>query len=175
MSSLLSWPPSSQQPSSYSLILSLTVLDSSYKLLFSYSVGSNSFQPHGLHHTRLLCPLPSPRTFSNSCPLSWWCHPTISSSVIPFSSCLQSFPASGSFPMNQHFVLDGQRIGASASVLPGSLSELIFFRVNWFDLSAVQGTLKSLLQYHSSKASILWFSDFFMSSSHNMRVFCTWL
>ena len=87
-------------------------------MLFSCSVMSNSLQPHGLQHTRLPCPSPSPRACSNLGPLSQWCHPTISSSITPFSSCLQSFPASGSFPMSQLFVSGGQSIGASASVLP---------------------------------------------------------
>ena len=87
---------------------------------FSRSVMSNSSWPHGLQHARLPCPSPSPRVYSNSCPLSRWCHPIISSSVVPFSSRLQSFPASGSFPMSQLFASGGQRIGvsASASVLP---------------------------------------------------------
>ena len=87
---------------------------------FSCSVVSNSLWPHGLQHTRPLCPSPTPRVYSNSCPLSQWCHATISSSVIPFSSRLQSFPASGSFPMNQFFASGGQsiRVSASASVLP---------------------------------------------------------
>ena len=87
--------------------------------------------PHGLQHTRLPCPSPTPRACSNSCPLSWWCHPTISSSVVPFSSCLQSFPASGSFPMNQFFTLGGQSIGASASasVLPMSIQD--WFPLGW--------------------------------------------
>ena len=76
--------------------------------------------PHGLQHVWLPCPSPPPRVYSNSCPLSWWCHPTISSSVVPFSSCLQSFSASGSFQMSQFFSSGGQSIGvsASASVLP---------------------------------------------------------
>ena len=90
-----------------------------------------------------------------------WCHPTISPSVVSFSSCLQSFPASGSFPVNSFFALGGQSIGvsASASVLPMNIqSGLISFRVDWFDLLVVQGTLKSLLQHHNSKASILKFS-----------------
>ena len=89
-------------------------------LLFSCSVMSNSLRPHGLKHIRLPCPSPSPGACSKSCPLSWWCHPTISSSVIPFSSCPQSFPASGSFQMSQFFASGGQSIGASASasVLP---------------------------------------------------------
>ena len=87
---------------------------------FSPSVVSDSLQPHGLQHARLPCPSPNPRACSNSCPSSRWCHPTISSSVIPFSSHLQSFPASGSFPMSQFFASGGQSIGvsASASVLP---------------------------------------------------------
>ena len=78
---------------------------------FSRPVGSHSLQPHGLQHTRLPCPSPIPRAYSNSCPLSQWCHPTISSSVVPFSSCLQSFPAPGSFPMSQFFASGGQSIG----------------------------------------------------------------
>ena len=84
---------------------------------------SNSLQSHGLQHTQLPCPSLSPTVCSNSCPLSWWCHPTFSSSVAPFSSCLQSFPASGSFPMSQLFILGSQNIGASASasVLPMSI------------------------------------------------------
>ena len=82
---------------------------------FSLSVVFNSLQPHGLQHARPPCPSPTPGAYSNSHPLSWWCHPTISSSVVPFSSCLQSFPASGSFPMSQLFESGGQIIGASAS------------------------------------------------------------
>ena len=82
---------------------------------FSGSVVSDSLQPHESQHTRPPCPLPTPRVHSNPCPLSWWCHPTISSSVIPFSSCLQSFPASGSFPVSQLFASGGQSIGVSAS------------------------------------------------------------
>ena len=87
---------------------------------FSLSLVSNSLRPHGLQHARLPCPSPTPRVWSNSCPLSWWCHPAISSPVVPFSSHLQSFPASGSFPVTQFFASGGQSIGASASasVLP---------------------------------------------------------
>ena len=97
-------------PSQYMLLL----------LLFSCSVVSDSLRPHGLHHTRLPCPSPTPRACSNSCPSNWWCHPTILSSVVPFSSCLQSFPASGSFQMSWLFASGGQsiRVSASASVLP---------------------------------------------------------
>ena len=98
---------------------------------FSYSVVSNSLWPHGLQNARLPCPLPTPRAYSNSCPSSWWCHPTISSSVIPFSFCLQSFPASGSFPRSHFFALDGQRTGisASASVLPMNIQD--WFPLGW--------------------------------------------
>ena len=84
---------------------------------FSRSVVSNSLQPHGLQHARPPCPSPTSGAYPNSCPSRHWCYPTISSSVIPFSSCPQSFPASGSFPMSQFFALGGQSIGASASVL----------------------------------------------------------
>ena len=115
----------------------------------------------GLQHTWLPCPSTTPGACSNySCPSSLWCHPTISSSALPFSSCLQSFPASGSFPMSQLFASGGQRIGVSASTYEHS--GLISFRMDWLDLLAVQGTLKSLLQHHSSKASILWHSAFFI-------------
>ena len=91
-----------------------------YLWLFSHSVMSNSLQPHGLHLARLPCPSPAHRACLNSCPLSQWCCPASSSSLIPFSSCLQSFPASGSFPMSQFFASGCQRIGVSAlaSVLP---------------------------------------------------------
>jgi len=91
-----------------------------HSVQFSHSVMSDSLQPHGLQHTRPPCPSPTPGVYSNSCPLSWWCHPIISSSVIPFSSCLQSCPASGSFPMRQFFASGSQSIGvlASTSILP---------------------------------------------------------
>ena len=121
---------------------------------------SDSFQPHGPQHTRYPCP--SPRVCSNSCTLSRWCHPTISSSVVPFS-CLQPFPASGSFLMCQVFTSGGQSVGASFSINPSNeYSGLISFRIDWSDLFALQGTLKSLLQHHSSKASILQHSAMFM-------------
>ena len=91
--------------------------------------------------------------FAQTGPLSWWCHPTISSSVVPFSSCLQSFPASWSFPMNWLFIRGSQSIGALASVLPMNIS----FRINWFDLLAAQGTLKSFStsQFKSIKSLAL--------------------
>ena len=101
--------------------------NSNFQVHFSRSVITKSLRPHGLQHTRLPCPSPTPRVYSNSCPLSWWCHPTISSSAIPFSSCLQSFPASGAFPMSHFFPSGDQRIAvlASASVLPMNIQ-------NWF-------------------------------------------
>ena len=94
---------------------------------FSRSVLSNSLQPHGLQHARPPCPSPTPEVHSNSSPLSWWCHPTISSSVVPFSSHLQSFPASGSFRMSQLFQSGGQSTGisASTSVLPMNIQDWI--------------------------------------------------
>ena len=87
----------------------------SVSVQFSHSVVSDSLQPHGLQNARPPCPSPTPRVYSNSCPLRQWCRPTISSSVIPFFSCLQSFPASGSFQMSQLFPSGGQTIGVSAS------------------------------------------------------------
>ena len=119
---------------------------------------SDSLSLQGLQHAPPPCPSPTPRAHSNSLAPSQWCHQTISSSVVPFSSCLQSFPASGSFPRSQFFASGGQSTGVSAStsVLPMNVQD-------WFplwDILAVQGTLKSLLQHHSSKASILWHSAF---------------
>ena len=123
---------------------------------FSLSVMSNSLQSHGLQHTRLPCSSPSSGACSNSCTFIRWCHPNISSFVVPFSPCLKSILASGSFPMRQFFASGGQIIGisASASVLPMNIQD-------WFDI-AVQGTLKSLLQHHCLKAVLLWHSAFFM-------------
>ena len=122
-----------------------------------------TLRPHGLQHSRLSCPSPTPRACSNSCPLSPWCHPTISSSVVPFSSCLNLSQHQGLFKWvsSSHQVakiLEFQLQYQSLHEHPG----LISFRMDWLDLLAVRGTLKSPLQYHSSKASILWHSDFFM-------------
>ena len=131
---------------------------------FSRSVMSDSLRPHELQHTRPPCLSPTPGVYPNSCPLSWWCHPIISSSsVVPFSSCPQSFPTSGSFPMSRLFTSDGQSIGASASasVLPMTIHG--WFPLGWTGLiSLLTKGLSSLLQHHSSKASILWCSAFFM-------------
>ena len=130
---------------------------------FSHSVMSNSLRPHGLQHTRPLCPSPTAEVYSNSSPLSQWCHPTISSSVVPFSSYLQFSQHQGLF----QWVSSSHHV---AKVLEFQLQhqsfqwifKLISFRMDWLDLLAVQGTLKSLLQHHSSKASILQCSAFFI-------------
>ena len=112
---------------------------------FSCSVVSDSLWPHGLQHAWAPCPSPTPGVYSNPCPLSWWCHPTISSSVVPFSYSLQSFPASGSCPKSWCFTSAGQNIGASAfSIsLSNQFSGLISFRINWLYLLAVQRTLNN--------------------------------
>ena len=135
---------------------------------FSRSVLSDCLQPHGLQHARPPCPLPTPGVYSNSCPLSWWCHSVISSSVVPFSS---------TFNLSHH-----QGIFSSESVLPirwpkywsfsfnispsNEHSGLTSFMMDWLDLLIVQGTLKSLLQCHSSKAAILWHSAYSHPSIH---------
>ena len=139
------------------------------QLQFSHSVMSDYLWPHGLQHTRLPCPSPTPGVFSNSCPSSQWCHPTISSSVVPFSSHLQSFPASGSFSMSQPtlHIRWPKYWSFSFSISPSNeYSGLISFRMDFLDLLAAQGTLKSFLQHHTSKASILWCSAFFMVQLH---------
>ena len=136
---------------------------------------SDSLRPHWLQHTRPLCPLPTPGVYSNSCPLSHWMshpmspldvdaiqpsHPLLSPSPPTF----QSFPASGSFQMSQLFTSGGQSIGSfSFNISPSNeYAGLISFRMNWFGLLAVWGTLRSLLQNHTSKTSILWCSSFFI-------------
>jgi len=104
----------------------------------SHSVMSNSLRPHESQHARPLCPSPTPRVYSNSCPLSWWWHPAISSSVIPFSSCPQSLPASGSFPVSQLFAWGSQSIGVSgsASVLPTNIQEWSLGWTGWISLQS---------------------------------------
>ena len=125
---------------SYDICLSLISVSQ-----FSHSVVSDSLWPHGLQHTSLSCPLPTLGACSNSCPSSQWCHPTISSSVVPFSSCLWSFPASGSFPRSQLFTSGGQSIGVSASalVLPMNIQD-------WFPLG-----LTGLISLQSKGLSIV--------------------
>ena len=110
---------------------------SNISVQFSHSVMSDSLWHHGLQYARPPCPSPTPGVYSNPCPLSQWCHPTISSSVIPFSSCLQSFPASGSFQMNLFFASGGQNIGvsASAAVLPMNIQD--WYTLGWKGLSRV--------------------------------------
>ena len=121
------------------------------------------FVTHGLQHARLPCPSPPPAIHSNTCLLSRWCYPAISSSVAPFSSCLQSFPASRSFLMSQLLVSGGQSIGfsASTSVLPVNIQSWFHFGLTGL-ISLLSKGLNSLLQHHSSKALILWRSAFFM-------------
>ena len=138
-------------------------MDKQIVLQLSLSVTSSSLWPHGLQHARPACPSPTPGACSNSCPLSWWCHPIISSSVVPFSSRLQSFTASGTFPMSQFFASGGQRIGASAlaTVLPMNIQ-------GWFPLgltgliSLLSKGLSRVFSSTSLKASVLWHSTFFM-------------
>ena len=130
---------------------------------FSHLVTADSLQHYGLQHARLPCPSPTPRACSNSYASSWWCHPTISSSAVPFSSCFQSFQASGSFPRSQFSTSGGQSIGPSASE-----SVLLIYIWGWFPLGLTglisllsKATPNSLLQHHNLKASILWYSAFF--------------
>ena len=123
----------------------LNLIASCIVVFVSHSVVSDSLQPHGLQHVRLPCPSPSPGACSNSCLLIRRCHPTISPSVVPFSSSLQYFPASGSFLLSWFISSGGQSIGACFSISPSNdYSGLISFRIDCFDL-AVQGTLKSVL------------------------------
>ena len=130
----------------------------------SSSVMSDYLWPYGLQHARLPCPLPATGACSDSCPLSWWCHPTFSPCVVPFSFCFRSLPASRSFPKSQFLSIRWPKywsFGFSVS-LSNEYSGLISFRMDGLDLLAIQGTLKSLLQHHSSKASVLQCSAFFI-------------
>ena len=148
---------------SFSILVSSGYMPSG-GIQFRFSATSDSLRHHGLQHTRPRCPSPTPRVYSNSCPLSCWWHSTISSSVVPFSSRLQSCPASESFPMSQLFASGGQSIGVSPSASSPSNEDsgLISLRMDWMNVLAVQGTLKSLCQHHSSKASVLQGSVFFI-------------
>ena len=129
---------------------------------FSRSVVSYSLQPHESQHARPPCPSPTPRVQPNSCPSSRWCHPAISSSVIPCSSCPQSLPASVFSNESVLHMRWPKYWSFSFSIIPSNEHPgLISFKMDWLDLLAVQGTLKSLLQHHSSKASILQCSAFF--------------
>ena len=130
---------------------------------FSHSVTSNSLWSHGLQHARLPCPLPTPGACSNSCPSSQWCHPTISSFVIPSPPAFNLSQHQGLFKGVSSLHQVASYWSFSFSISPSKkYSGLISFRIDWLDLLAVQGTLKSLLQHHSSKASILQHSAFFI-------------
>ena len=120
--------------------------------------------PVGYKHARLLCPPPAPGVYSNLCPLSWWCHTTILSSVVPLLLLLSIFPSIRVFSNESSLRTRWPKYWSfSLSISPSNeYSGLISFGIDWFDLLAVQGTLKNLLQHHSSKASILWCSAFFM-------------
>ena len=134
----------------------------SISMLFTHSVVSDSLWLHGLHHARPPCPSPTPRVYSSSCPLSWWCHPTILSSVIPFS-CLQSFPASEAFQMSQFFTSGGQSTGlsASASVLPMNIQDWSpLGGTGWISLPS-QGLSSAFSSTRVQKHQILWRSAFF--------------
>ena len=126
---------------------------------FSHSVMSDSLQPHGLQHARLPCPSPTPRVYSDSCPLSRWCHPTNSPSAVPFSSCLQSFPASGSFPVSQFFVSGGQSIGVSASASVLTMNTQDWCPLGWTGWISLQSKglsrvfSNTTIQKHQFKAS----------------------
>ena len=126
-----------------------------------------TLQPYELQHARLPCPSPTPRVHSNSCPSSWWCHTAISSSGVPFSSCPQSLPESV-FSNESTLCMRWPKYWSfSFNISPSKEHPgLISFRMDWLDLLAVQGTLKSLIQHHSSKASIFWCSAFSQSNSH---------
>ena len=126
-------------------------------LLFRLSVMSDSLRPRGLQHARLLCPSPLPGACSNSCPLSWWCHPTISSSVVPFSFCLQSFPASGSFPMSQFFSSGGQSTGVSASTSVPPMNTQDWSPLGWTGWISLQS--KGLSRVFSN--TTVWKHQFF--------------
>ena len=147
--------PSFHLPKSYPLICSNQ---------FSHSIMCNSLWPHGLQHARLPCPPPTSRVYPNSCPSSRWCHTLISFSVVPFSSCLQSFPSIWVFSNESVLRIRWPKYWSFSFSTSASneYSGLISFRIDWLDLLAVQGTLKSLLQHHSSKASILRCSAFFI-------------
>ena len=144
-----------------------------FTLLLLYPVMYNSPQLHGLQHAKPPCPSPSSRVCPSLCPLYGWCHHTISSSVTLFSFCLQSFPTSGSFPMNQLFASGDQIIRAfSFRINPyNKYLGLISFMFNWFDFLAFQGTLKRVLQHHHQKHQFYGALPSFPSKSQNH----TWL
>ena len=138
-----------------------------YLLLFSQQVVSSSSQLHGLQHTRLPCLSPSPGDCPSSCPLNRWWHPAISSSVILFSFCLQSFPVSVFSNESALCIRWPKYWSFSLSIsLSSEYSGLISFRIDWIDFLAAQGTFKSLLQHHNSKAQFFGIQPFLWSNSH---------
>ena len=141
---------------------------------FSRSVMPDSLRPPGLQHTRLPCPSPTPRVYSDSCPLSWWCHPNISSSVIPFSSRFQSFPASGSFQMSQFFISGGQSIGvsASASVLPVNIQD--WFPLGWTGWISLQSKGLSRVSSNTTVEKHQFFGTQLSSQSNSHTVYDHW-
>ena len=135
--------------------------------IFHLFLWSLNLWTHGLQHTRIPCPSPSPRVCSNSCPLSWWCHSTISSSGAPFTSCPQSFPTSGSFSMHQLHIRWPKYWSFSFSISPSNeYSGLISFRIDWFDFLVVQGTLKSLSNSTVEKHAFFGAQPSLWSNSH---------
>ena len=136
--------------------------DVNIRLLFSHSVESDFLWPHGLQHAKLPCPSPYPWTCSNSCPLSQWCHSTISSSVIPFSFCLQSFPASRAFLMSQLFASGGQSIGVSASTSFLPMNTHDWSPLGWIGWILQSKGLSRVFAKNSPKASIRQHSAFFI-------------
>ena len=141
---------------------------------FSCSVVSDSLRPHGLQHARLPCPSPTAGSYLNSCPPCRWCHPTISSSVVPFSSCPQSFPASGSFPMSQFFTSSSQSIGvsASASVLPMNIQDWFPLRwTGWISLKSkgllrvFSNTTVQKHQFFGAQLCLLYIHDYWKNHS----------
>ena len=151
------------QSTSGSLVLLLFILFWSIVIVVQLLTVSNPLRSHGLQQVMLPYPSLSPRVCSDSCPLNWWCHPTISSSITP-SSCLQFSPASGSFSNELALWIRWPKYWSiSFSIMLSSeYWGLISFRIDWFDLLTVQGTLKSLLQHHNLKASFFRRSAFFM-------------
>ena len=140
-------------------IIRITIFENISSVQFNHPVVTNSLRSHGLQHTKPPCPLPTPGIYSNSCLLSWWYHPTMSSSVVPFSSCPNPSQHQGLF----QWVNSASGGQSSFSISPSNEHPgLISFRMDWLDLLAVKGTLKSLLQHHGSIASILWCSAFFI-------------
>ena len=139
---------------------------------FSRSIMSDFLPPHELQHARPPCPSPTPTVHPNPCPLSRWCHPTISSSVIPFSSHLQSFLASGSFQMNQFFSSGSQSIGVSASALVLSMNIQDWFPLGWAGLISLQseGLSRVFSTTTAQKHQILWHSVFLVKKMRTKRL-----